>query len=92
MGAALSVCSTHNAKLGSSPGASVFGWDMLFDLQYLADWNRIGHKKQKLVNDTTKKENTKHVDFDHAIAIGDKLIIINKGVACSTRDKQDGSF
>ena len=28
----------------TSPGTAIFGWDMLFDIPYIADWNAIGRQ------------------------------------------------
>ena len=40
------IRSTHHTMLGSSPGAAIFGRDMLFDIQYIADWSAIGKRRQ----------------------------------------------
>ena len=37
-------CSTYHILHGSSPGATIFGRDMLFGILYLADWSKIGRK------------------------------------------------
>ena len=36
------ICYNYHIVLQASPGASFFGRDMLFDIPYLADWNKIG--------------------------------------------------
>jgi hypothetical protein len=38
---AWAIQSTHHTVLKSTPGAAVFGWDMLFDIPYVADWKAI---------------------------------------------------
>ena len=35
--AAWAICSTYHTVLKASPGAAIFGWDMLFDIPFLAD-------------------------------------------------------
>ncbi len=40
--AAWAICSTYHMVLKASPGAAIFGRDMLFDIPFLADWNKIG--------------------------------------------------
>jgi hypothetical protein len=41
--AAWAICSTYyKVVLKASPGAGIFGRDMLFDIPYIADWNKIG--------------------------------------------------
>jgi hypothetical protein len=40
--AAWAICSTYHTILKASPDAVIFGRDMLFDIRFLADWNKIG--------------------------------------------------
>ncbi len=40
--AAWDVCSTYHTVLKASPGAAIFGRDMLFDIPFIADWQKIG--------------------------------------------------
>ncbi len=35
--AAWAICSTHHIVLKASPGAAIFGQDMLFDILFIAD-------------------------------------------------------
>jgi len=46
--AAWSIRSTFHTVLKSTPGAAVFGRDMLFDIPYIADWNRPSTTKGML--------------------------------------------
>ncbi len=39
--AAWTVCSTYHTVLKASPGAAIFGQDMLFDILFIADWQKI---------------------------------------------------
>jgi hypothetical protein len=38
--AAWTICSTHHTVLKPSPGAVIFGQDMLFDIPFIADWKQ----------------------------------------------------
>ncbi len=40
--AAWAVCSIYHTVLKASPGAAIFGRDMLFDIPFIANWNKIG--------------------------------------------------
>jgi hypothetical protein len=40
--AAWAICSTYHTVLKASPGAAIFGGDMLFDILFIADWKQIG--------------------------------------------------
>jgi hypothetical protein len=48
--AAWAICSTYHTVLKASPGAAVFGPDMLFNIPFLADWNKIGKHRQCQTN------------------------------------------
>ena len=45
--AAWAIHSTYHTVLKSTPGAAIFGRDMLFDIPYVADWNIIGKRRQE---------------------------------------------
>ena len=53
----LAIHSTYHTVLIASPGAAIFGWNMLFDIPYIADWNRIGDYRQHQTDLTNKREN-----------------------------------
>jgi hypothetical protein len=40
--AAWAICSTYHTVFKASPGAAMFGQDMLFDIPFKADWQKIG--------------------------------------------------
>eukprot|EP00804_Cyclotella_cryptica_P029544 CCRYP_020579-RA/>CCRYP_020579-RA protein AED:0.50 eAED:0.50 QI:0/0/0/1/0/0/2/0/225 len=43
---AWAVHSTYHTALKTSPGAAIFGRDMLFDIPFIADWAKIGEYSQ----------------------------------------------
>jgi hypothetical protein len=38
---AWAIFSTYHTVLKASPGAAIFGQDMLFDIPFVADWHKI---------------------------------------------------
>ncbi len=44
--AAWAVRSTYHTVLKASPGAAIFRRDMLFDIPFIADWQKIGEHRQ----------------------------------------------
>ena len=46
---AWALFSTYHTVLKASPGAAIFGWDILFNIPFLADWNKIIHSCTKLL-------------------------------------------
>ncbi len=55
--AAWDICSTLHTVLKASPGAVIFGQDMLFDIPFIAEWKKIGEHRQKLTDLNTAHEN-----------------------------------
>jgi hypothetical protein len=62
--AAWAICSTYHTVLKASPGAAIFGYDMLFDIPFVADWHKIGEPRQSLTNCGNQRENFKRIDYD----------------------------
>jgi hypothetical protein len=48
--AALAICSTYHTVFKACPVAAIFGRDMLFDILFVADWHKIGKRRQSLTN------------------------------------------
>ncbi len=48
--AAWAIHSTYHTVLKVSPGAAKFGQDMLFDIPFIADWQKIGEHRQQLTD------------------------------------------
>ena len=78
--AAWAIHSTYHTVLKASPGAAIFGRDiMLFDIPYLADWHKIGEHRQKLTDKNTLRENKTRVDYDYKV---NEKVLIAKDVYC----------
>jgi hypothetical protein len=72
--AAWAICSTYHPLLKASPGAAIFGLDMLFDIPFVADWKQIGEYRQHQTDRSNKRENNStRVDYDYKV--GDKILI-----------------
>ena len=82
---AWAVHSTYHTVLKASPGAAIFGRDMLFDNPFLADWNKIGDYRQHQTNCNTQHEYKSCVDWDYKI--GDKVLIRKEGILRKSESK-----
>ncbi len=51
---------------------------MLFDIPFLADWNKIGDYRQSQTDRSAKRGNSKRIDYDYKV--GDKVLIVNDGI------------
>jgi hypothetical protein len=76
--AAWAIFSTYHMVFKASPGAAIFGCDMLFNILFVADWHKNGEQRQSLTNHGNQWENAKCIDYDYKV--GDKVLLINEGI------------
>jgi hypothetical protein len=72
------ICSTYHTVLQAFPGAAIFGQNMLFDIPFVADWHKIGERRQSLTNRGNQCKNAKQTDYGYKS--GDKVLLINEGI------------
>ena len=53
----------------SSPGVAIFRQDILFDIHYLANWNKIEEYRQAQTSRNVQYKNASRVDFDYTVSI-----------------------
>ena len=83
--ASWAIRSTYHTVLKASPGAAIFGRDMLFDIPYIADWKKIGDYRQRQTDLNTMRENEKRIDHDYAV--GDKVLVRKDGILRKTESR-----
>jgi len=71
---AWAIRSTYHTVLKASPGTAIFGRDMLFDIPFPANWNKIGNYRQSQMDCNAERKNSKRIDYDYKV--GDKLLIV----------------
>ena len=81
------IRSTYHTVLKASPGAAIFGRDMLFDIPYLADWSKIGDYRQRQTDLNTQRENKARIDFDYKV--GGKVLLRKEGILCKSESRYD---
>jgi hypothetical protein len=62
--AAWAIHSTYRTVLKASPGAAIFGRDMLIDIPFIAVWNKIGDYRQHQTNLSTERKNKRCIGYD----------------------------
>ena len=72
------IRSTYHTVLKASPGAALFGRDMLFDIPFVVDWYKIGEHRQLLTDRNYQRENKQRIDYDYKV--GDKVLVIEDGI------------
>ncbi len=76
--AAWAVCSTYHTVLKASPGAAIFGRDMLLDIPFIADWKKIGEHRQRLTDLNNVHENEGRIDYEYKV--GQKVLLQKEGI------------
>jgi hypothetical protein len=76
--AAWAIHSTRHTVLKASPVAAIFDRDMLIDIPFLADWNKIGDYRQHQTDLNIEHENFSHPDWDYKV--GDKVLLRKDGI------------
>jgi hypothetical protein len=76
--AAWAVRSTYHTVLKASPGAAIFGQDMLFGILFIADWQKIGEHRQKLTDLNNARENEGGIDYNYKV--GQILLLRKDGI------------
>jgi hypothetical protein len=82
---AWAIRSNHPTVLKASPGAAIFGQDMLFDIPFIADWQKIGEHRQKLTDLNNARENEGRIDYD--CKIGQKVLLKKEGILCNAESR-----
>jgi hypothetical protein len=79
------VCSTYYTVLKASSGAAIFGRDMLFDIPFIADWQKIGEHRQKRTDLNNAHENEGRIDYDYKV--GEKVLLRKDGILRNTESR-----
>jgi hypothetical protein len=61
-----------------SLGAAIFGQDLLFDILFIADWQKIGEHRQQLTDLNNACENEGRIDYDYKV--GQKVLLRKEGI------------
>jgi hypothetical protein len=77
-GAAWAVRSTYHTVLKASPGEAIFGRHMLFDIPFIADWQKIQEHRQQLTDLNKARENKGRIDYDYKV--GQKVLLRKEGI------------
>jgi hypothetical protein len=88
--ASWAIRSTHHTVLKASPGAAVFGRDMLFDIPFVADWYKIGEFRQAQTDRNIARENSRRYDYDYVV--GGQVLIKKDGKLRKSESRYQGPW
>ena len=55
---------------------------MLFDIPFIADWQRIGEHRQRQTDLKNARENKGRIDYDYKV--GQKVLVWKEGILCKS--------
>ena len=82
MGAKPNYCRGYKeapiTTLQVTPCELVFGRDMIHNIAFKANWDRIQKQKQDIINKSNKKENESRIPYEHKV--GDQVLLETPGL------------
>ena len=88
--ASWAIHSTHHTVLKASPGAALFGRDMLFDMPFVAKWHKIGKFRQNQTDHNTARENSHRCNYSYVV--GDQVLVRKDGILCKSEATYKGPW
>eukprot|EP00804_Cyclotella_cryptica_P014032 CCRYP_002516-RA/>CCRYP_002516-RA protein AED:0.29 eAED:0.06 QI:0/-1/0/1/-1/0/1/0/217 len=85
--AAWAIRSIYHTVLKTSPGAAIFGWEMLCDVSFHANWLKIGEYRQIQMDNNTNRENKARDYWDYQP--GDKVLLRKDGILNKTESRYE---
>jgi hypothetical protein len=70
---AFAIRATVHTTTQATPMQLVFGRDAVLNIQFQANWKLIKDRKQRLINQNNKRENSKRIP--HLYKVGDEILI-----------------
>jgi hypothetical protein len=58
---------------------------MLFDIPFIADWQKIGEYRQQLIDLSNANENKGRIDYDYEV--GQKVLLWKEGILCNAESR-----
>ncbi len=58
---------------------------MLFDIPFIADWQKIGEHRQQLTDLGNAHENEGRIDYDYKV--GQKVLLWKEGILCNAESR-----
>jgi hypothetical protein len=72
------IRSTYHITLQATPCQLVFGRDMIHNIAFKANWNRIQERKQDLIDKSNSKENKSRIPYEYKL--GSQVLLETPGI------------
>ena len=87
---AWAIRSTYHTTLQATSCQLVFGRDMIHNIAFKANWNRIQKRKQDIINKSNKKENKSRIPYEYKV--GDQVLLETPGILRKLSSPRSGPY
>ena len=87
---AWAIRSIYHTTLQATPCQLVFGRDMIHNIAFKANWDRIQKRKQDIINKSIKKENKSQIPYEYKV--GDQVLLETPGILRKLSTPRTGPY
>ena len=87
---AYGIRSTYHTTLQATPGQLIFGRDMIHDVRFQANWDRIARNKTKIIKTSNKRENLNRIKYVYKV--GDRVLLRKPGLRRKLSAPKEGPY
>lgn len=87
---AWAIRSTYHTTLQATPCQLVFGRDMIHNIAFRANWDRIQKRKQDIINKSNQKENKSRIPYENKV--GDQVLLETPGILRKLSTPRTGPY
>ena len=87
---AWAIRSTYHTTLQATPCQLVFGRDMIHNIAFRANWDRIQKRKQDIINKSNQKENKSRIPYEYKV--GDQVLLETPGILRKLSTPRTGPY
>jgi transposase InsO family protein len=87
---AWAIRSTYHTTLQATPCQLVFGRDMIHNIAFKANWDRIQKRKQDIINKSNNKENKSRIPYQYKV--GDQVLLETPGILRKLSTPRTGPY
>jgi hypothetical protein len=74
------IRSIYHTTLQATPCQLVFGRDMIHNIVFRENWDRIQKRKQDIINKSNQKENSNKSQIPYEYKVGDQVLLETPGI------------
>jgi hypothetical protein len=86
------IRNTYHTTLQTTPCQFVFGRDMIRNIAFSANWDRIQKRTQDIINKSNQKENKNDSQIPYEYRVGDQVLLETPGILRKLSTPRKGPY